>query len=157
MFVFNVELTFSKRLKLFLASSAIVAAIICIVCMVSLHNRLPDTATCDEVPLYHLDAKGEQGRKDFLEQLGITVKGKPVASQKIVIPARFNETYENYNRLQEEIGLDLELYKGREAEKYTYELEGSGEKYAVILVCENKVIGGHLTNGEYGSKDLPLV
>ena len=28
---------------------------------------------------------------------------------------------------------------------------------AVLLVYKNRVIGGHITNGEYGSKNLPLV
>lgn len=157
MFVFNVKVNFSKGLKLFLASSAIISAVLCIVCMISVQSKIPDTATCDELSTYSLYAKGENGRKDFLKQFGLSAKGTPVAIQEVKIPSDFNSTYEAYNRLQIKIGLDLSRQKGEQATKYTYELNGSKKKYAVILVCQNKVIGGHLTSGEYGSPDLPLI
>ena len=69
----------------------------------------------------------------------------------------FNNTYNKYNDLQKKIGLDLSRYKGRTAEEITYELKNSETKYAVLLVYENRVIGAHLTNGEYGQSNLPLI
>ena len=36
-------------------------------------------------------------------------------------------------------------------------LEKPKDNNAVLLVYKNRVIGGHITNGEYGSKNLPLV
>ena len=35
-------------------------------------------------------------------------------------------------------------------------VEVRDEQLVVLLVLDNRVIGGHLTNGEYGSEMLPL-
>ena len=78
-------------------------------------------------------------------------------SCEVTIPTDFNDTYEQYNELQKEIGLDLEKFKGKSVQKITYELKNCKTKFAVLLIYKGKVIGGHLTNGEYGSENLSLI
>ncbi len=130
---------------------SIIASIICILCMMSVHNQVYDTATCDELGVYSLKTDG------FLEQFSLEVLPDTAQSEQVTIPMEFNDTYNKYNELQKKIGLDLSRYKGRVAEEITYELKNSEVKYAVLLVYENRVIGAHLTNGEYGQSNLSLI
>ena len=77
--------------------------------------------------------------------------------RQITVPKSFNQTYEAYNALQRQAGFDLEPYRGKTADMLTYTLSGDSPAYAVVLLCGGKVVGGHLTDGEYGSENLPLL
>ncbi|MGN1433321.1 MAG: DUF4830 domain-containing protein [Ruminococcus sp.] len=156
MFVFNFKIADSKKVFAIFAVASVTVAIICIICMISVHNSFPDTATCDELGSYSLKCDKGDEQCAFLEQFGLSPL-KIADSCEVTIPTEFNETYEEYNELQKSIGLDLEKFKGKSAQKVTYELENSKIKYAVLLIYRGKVIGGHLTNGEYGSENLPLI
>ena len=156
MFVFNFKVTDSKKVFTIFAVASVVVAIVCIICMISVQNSLPDTATCDELGSYSLKCDKDDEQCAFLEQFGL-LPVKITDSCEVIIPTDFNDTYEEYNKLQKEIGLDLEKFKGKSVQKVTYELKNSKAKYAVLLIYKGKVIGGHLTNGEYGSKNLPLI
>ncbi len=151
MFVFNFRLNPSKKLMCILGAMSIIASVICIICMMSVHNQVYDTATCDELGTYSLKTDG------FLEQFSLEAVPETAKVRSVTIPMEFNNTYNQYNELQKKIGLDLSRYKGRTAEEITYELKNSEIKYAVLLVYEDRVIGAHLTNGEYGQSNLPLI
>ncbi len=155
MFVFDFRVTRSKKMFIFFAVASILTALICIFGMMSMQNGFHSEATCDEIGTYSLKAENFDRQCDFLGQFGLKAD-EITDSTEIVIPAEFNDTYEEYNELQKRIGLDLEAYKGKPAEKITYKLNNSKIGYAVLLVCNGYVIGGHLTNGEYGSKNMPL-
>ena len=157
MFVYNLKLVPSKKLMFIFGTMSVIASIVCIICMMSVHNQVYDTATCDEIGTYSLDAEGTQAQCDFLEQFSLEVVPDTAQTETVTIPMEFNDTYNQYNELQKKIGLDLSRYKGRVAEEITYELKNSETKYAVLLVYENIVIGAHLTNGEYGQSNLPLI
>ena len=95
--------------------------------------------------------------KKFLEQFGIETADAKSEKRSVIIPSDFNKYYEEYNELQKKIGLDLGKFKGKEVTEITVPLEKPKDNNAVLLVYKNRVIGGHITNGEYGSKNLPLV
>ena len=156
MFVLNFKVADSKKFFAIFAVASVAVAIVCIICMISVQNSLPDTATCDELGCYSLKCDKEDEECTFLEQFGLSPL-KITESSEVTIPTEFNETYEEYNELQKSIGLDLEKFKGKSAQKVTYELDNSKTKFAVLLIYKGKVIGGHLTDGEYGSKNLPLI
>ena len=156
LFVFNFKVTDSKNVFTIFAVVSVAVAIVCIISMISVQNSLPDTATCDELGCYSLKCDKDDEQCAFLEQFGLS-SVKITDSCEVVIPTEFNQTYEEYNELQKEIGLDLEKFKGKSVQKVTYELKNSKTKYAVLLIYKGKVIGGHLTNGEYGSENLPLI
>lgn len=156
MFVLNFKLKFNKIAVIAIAGIAAAAAIIISVCFAN-RNSIPDAATCDEAGRYSLVAETVGGECGFLKQFGLSPVADSRESESVVIPEKFNSTYEDYNSLQTRIGLDLSRFKGKVAEKITYELENSDEKYAVILVYKGRVIGGHLTNGEYGDENKPLI
>lgn len=156
MFVFNFKLAPSKKLSAFFAAASVAVAVICIICMISVQNKPLVSATCDELGRYSLKCENSEEEIKFLEQFGLT-PDKLDDRSKVVIPAEFNDTYKAYNELQKEAGLDLEKFKGKTAEKITYRLRNSKAKSAVILIYKGNAIGGHITNGEYGSKNMPLV
>ena len=94
---------------------------------------------------------------DIRHRMRLNAKGESRVCEEIIIPQVFNKTYEEYNNLQKKVGLDLSRYAGKNVYKATYELVDSKTNYAVILIYKNRMIGGHLTNGEYGDKILPLI
>lgn len=139
-------------------SAAVIAVTVMLILVFSSGNTAPsDSATCDEVGRYSLVAQTVGGECGFIKQFGYDVIADSRKCEAVVIPSNFNQIYEEYNLLQKKIGLDLEAYKGREAQKITYELDNSDMKYAVILTLEGRVIGAHLTNGEYGDTNEPLI
>lgn len=56
----------------------------------------------------------------FLSDYGWKVSGDIIEKEKIEIPIEFDDVYNNYNELQKQAGLDLSLYKGKKAIRYTY-------------------------------------
>lgn len=155
MFVFNMKMT-GKKMICF-AAAAIAVAVICVICMLAMHSKMPDTATCDEAGTYSLSAENTEEQCCFLDQFGLAANPDSAVSKSVIIPSEFNSVYESYNDLQKKIGLDLSRYKGKTAEMVTYTLENSKTKYAVLLIYKGKVIGAHLTDGEYGQENLPLI
>lgn len=71
-----------------------------------------------------------------------------IESEKIKIPARFDEVYISYNAMQKESGFDLEPYAGKECMRYTYEVKNFPDyAYGVranVLVYGAEVIGGDI-------------
>lgn len=104
----------------------------------------PDSAVTEEPALRFLTEAGYHPAR--LER-----------QRQITVPKSFNQTYEAYNALQRQAGFDLEPYRGKTADMLTYTLSGDSPAYAVVLLCGGKVVGGHLTDGEYGSENLPLL
>lgn len=93
----------------------------------------------------------------FFRQLQVTASEAPATRETVRIPGVFNDVYTRYNDLQRQSGLDLTPYRGKEALRMTFSLHNSGRSCATLLVYKGRVIGGHLTNGEYGSVLLPLI
>ncbi len=150
MFVLNMKVKPKKRTIIAFALVSGLVAVICVACMVSSQSTPNQTATCDRLGTYSLKAENADEQKKFLQQFGIEVEPDSSETEEVVIPDYFNEVYEEYNDLQKQIGLDLEKQKGKIAEKITYKLANSDE-YAVLLVVNGTVAGGHKTNGEFGS------
>lgn len=155
MFVFNFKIK-AKKTVILAAVLSVTAAIICTAVTVAINSRLPDTAVSDKTGEYSLVLNDGEEKK-FLEQFGVEPADAKPEKRSVVIPSDFNKYYEEYNELQKKIGLDLGKFKGKEVTEITVPLEKPKDNNAVLLVYKNRVIGGHITNGEYGSKNLPLV
>lgn len=98
----------------------------------------------------------EEPARRFLTEAGYH-PARLERQRQITIPKTFNHTYEAYNELQRQGGFDLEPYRGKNADMLVYTLGGDSPACAVVLLCGGKVVGGHLTDGEYGSENLPLL
>lgn len=143
-----------KRMKSIKAALAVAAALLAIVCVIATARIL------DKPPqsVNGLSLTVKNGDYDaFFSQLGLEADTESVIKKSITIPCEFNKTYEAYNELQQKSGLDLSMYRGEKAEMLTFPMKSESGGFAVLLVHDGRIIGGHLTNGEYGGEMLPLV
>ena len=96
-------------------------------------------------------------RLAFISQFGWDVEEDPVEVTEILIPAEFDEVYEQYNEIQKAQDLDLTLYAGRRVKKWTYAVrnypgyEGRADVIELhLLVCDGLVIGGDVCSTKLG-------
>ena len=99
--------------------------------------------------------KTPEGRKSFLQNLGWNVDIGSENEKRVKIPDSFEGVMEDYNKMQQEQGLDLSLYSGKECTQYTYSLLNYPEQkenvYLSIYVLDNKLIAGDIhTNSVNG-------
>ena len=102
-------------------------------------------------------------RVQFLESFGWKVATAPTESTKVRIPETENEVFGRYNALQKSQGYDLSQYAGKTAMRYVYKVENypgaTQPVYATVLVCDDKIIGGDVTDtaarGVIGSFKMP--
>lgn len=91
-------------------------------------------------------------RQDFIKDLGWSVDSEYDESSVIKIPTEFGDVYEQYNELQKQQGFNLEKYKGKTAEIYSYKIKNyPGDRqnvYINLLVFEGKLIGGDVSCNE---------
>ena len=85
-------------------------------------------------------------------EMGWEVSDEYDECKAVTIPKEFNEVYEKYNKLQKQQGFDLEDYKGKTAEVYTYAVKNYGNKKqevrANLIVCEGQLVGGDVCSAE---------
>lgn len=93
---------------------------------------------------------GNDGRVQFLQNLGWEVSTSPVESGQVRIPKEQNEVFSRYNDLQKSAGYDLSQYAEKTVMRYVYKVNnfpGATEPvYATLLVYKDQVIGGDITN-----------
>lgn len=99
-------------------------------------------------------AKNQQEMVDYLEKIGYTVAPQAVLIEQVTIPATFDETYKEYNKLQTDAGFDLSPYSGKSAHKYTFKIlnyeDKEVEAVANLLIADGKIIGGDISSTELG-------
>lgn len=98
-------------------------------------------------------APGEtnEERVAFLTSFGWQVEQEPTETREVMIPAQFNDVYQNYNAMQQAQGFDLAPYAGEVCTQYKYHITnypGETEVYATLLVYGRLIIGGDLACAE---------
>ena len=88
MFIVSVK----PKKKTVIIVSAIVAAVILLIIGITVLSTAPASAN-GEKGSYSLEADGNAGRIEFLEQFGWKTSGKATKTEKITIPSEFNEVY----------------------------------------------------------------
>ena len=100
------------------------------------------------------------GRVEFLAELGWQAAASPVESTQVKIPQQMSEVFSRYNALQLSQGYDLSKYAGKQVMRYVYRIDnfpGATEPvYATLLMYKNQVIGGDITDTSPGGKIRPL-
>ncbi len=87
----------------------------------------------------------EQERVEFLQGFGWEVESPAAETREVMIPAQFNDVYENYNAMQQAQGFDLRPYAGEVCTQYKYHITnypGETEVFATLLVRGRLIIGG---------------
>lgn len=148
MFVFSLRAN-KKRAILMI----VLLAVIALGLFLTRNSNLPVT----EDSGISLKASNAEERIAFLSQFGWEIDEDPVQVEEIIIPAEFDETYKKYNEIQLAQNLDLSVYAGRTAKKWTYtvknypgyEVDNSCIR-ANIIVFDGAVIGGDVSSLEQG-------
>ena len=116
------------------------------------------------IPAWNLLRKGppggtEQERMAFLSANGWEAEETPLAATEVTIPATFDETYEQYNALQQSQGFDLQKLAGKKAMEYTYHVTNypdNPDVAAHLLVYQDKIVGADLSAMEQGGFIAPV-
>ena len=79
------------------------------------------------LPAWSLFNKGipggeEQQRIEFLRKNGWEAELPAVATEEVIIPVEWDETYEQYAALQQAQGFNLDKLRGKTATEYTYHI-----------------------------------
>ena len=127
--------------KIAIIFAAVVVAIAALVLLLT-----GDDATPTGTPA----VTGNDARIAFLKGFGWDVTTSPTESSQVRIPAKANEVFDRYNALQKAQGYDLSAYTGKTVMRYVYKIKnypGATEPvYATLLIANNQVIGGDITD-----------
>ena len=97
-----------------------------------------------------LSISSNDDRVRFLASFGWEVVTSPAETSQVRIPVETNEVFDRYNALQKAMGYDLVPYAGKTVMRYVYTVKnypGATEPvYATILIANNRVIGGDITD-----------
>ena len=87
-------------------------------------------------------------RLAYLNGLGWEVSLQPIATEELLIPGQFDDSYTDYLKLQEDQGFDLARYCGKRIKRYTYQLTNYPDQeepmQIALLIYKNRVIGGQI-------------
>ena len=146
MFVCTVKASSIKFFAAILVSALLLVGIVSVVPVIDISGKTA-VATLD-----YQNVSSIEEQIIFLTSLGYQVEPSPVFQNEVVIPEEFDSVYEEYNRIQNSQGLDLEKYKGKTVTRFSYLLVGTEEPtYATMLIYRDKLIGGDITTmGENG-------
>lgn len=145
MFVYSVN----KR-QIRFATVILLLILMCLVLLV-LTKKSVETAKANE---FNLRASNAEERIAYLSQFGWSVKEEPCEVKEVIIPAEFDDVYENYNKIQLEQGFDLKKYCSKRVKKWTYIVtnypgyEDSECIRATLLIYDGNVIGGDICSVE---------
>ncbi len=128
--------------KVIAALAAVAAVIVALIVLLSGGNGSAPTAAPS--------VSGNDGRVEFLKNLGWEVSASPVESGQVRIPQEQNQVFTRYNDLQKSAGYDLTQYAGKTVMRYVYKVNnfpGATEPvYATVLIYKNEIIGGDITD-----------
>lgn len=145
MFVYSVN---KRQIKL-----AVIVAVLAVMCVILavLTKQSIETAALNEM---NQTAGNAEQRIAYLAQFGWSVDEEPVEVKEIIIPAEFDDVYENYNSIQKQQGFDLSQYCSKRVKKWTYTVtnypgyENKTCIRATLLILDGKVIGGDICSVE---------
>ena len=82
--------------------------------------------------------RGNDKRVEYLEGLGWQVSEQPIATEELLIPETFDDSYAGY----------LTRYCGERVKRYTYEITnyptGEAGVQAALLIYKGRIIGGQV-------------
>ncbi len=130
--------------KRLLAAGA--AALCCVFAALTFALTLSGRAVAVSAEVKHI--KTNDDRLAYLNGLGWQVSPQPIATEELLIPEEFDDSYQDYLKLQSDQGFDLSQYKGRRVKRYTYQLTNyptQAEPVQIaLLIYKNKVVGGQI-------------
>ena len=130
--------------KQLLAASA--AALCCVFAVFAFALTLRGRAVAASAEVKNV--KTNDDRLAYLNSLGWQVSPQPTATEELLIPEDFDESYQGYLKLQADQGFDLTQYRGKRVKRYTYQLTNypsQDEPVQIsLLIYKNRVVGGQI-------------
>ena len=87
-------------------------------------------------------------RLAYLGGLGWQVSPQPIATEELLIPQEFDDSYADYLKLQADQGFDLTQYRGKRVKRYTYQITNYPTQdepvQIALLIYKNRVVGGQI-------------
>lgn len=127
-----------------LAGAAALAC--CLLAVLTLAFAGPGRAVTASAEVKHV--KDNDDRLNYLSSLGWQVSEQPIATEELLIPEEFDDSYQGYLKLQADQGFDLTQYRGKRVKRYTYQLTNypaQDEPVRIaLLIYKNRVIGGQI-------------
>ena len=110
---------------------------------------------------YIHDLTTQEARLNCLTSYGWTCDPGSEARRTALIPDPLDAVYQKYNRLQTPCGFNLERYRGKLVECYTYQImnfpyETHQPVFANLLIYEGSLIGGDIMSTALDGFMLPL-
>lgn len=137
-----------NKKKIAIIFGAVVAFIVMLVIILSSRQAVSTGAD--------MTVSSNDDRVQFLASFGWEVVTSPAETSQVRIPAESSEVFERYNTLQKAMGYDLAPYAGKTVMRYVYTVKnfpGATEPvYATILICDNRIIGGDITDTSANGK-----
>ena len=129
-----------------LLTGAITALCCCAAVVIALVFTLSGRAVTASAEVKHIRTNDD--RLAYLNGLGWQVSLQPIATEDLLIPEQFDDSYDGYLKLQEDQGFDLTQYRGRRVKRYTYQLTNYPAQdepmQIALLIYKNRVIGGQI-------------
>ena len=128
--------------KIIVALAAVAGVIIALILLLGGGNSAEPTAATS--------VAGNDGRVEFLKNLGWEVSASPKESGQVRIPEPGDPVFDRYNQLQKSQGYDLSAYAGKAVMRYVYQIKNypnaKDPVYATLLIYTDQVIGGDITD-----------
>ncbi len=122
------------------------AALCCVFAVLAFALTLGGRAVAASAEVKNI--KDNDDRLAYLSGLGWQTSSQPIATEELLIPEEFDESYTGYLQLQADQGFDLTQYKGRRVKRYTYQLTNypaQDEPVQIsLLIYKNRVVGGQI-------------
>lgn len=149
--MFVVSLKSDKVIKIAIALMLVTVMTVGAIISVSKQKALP----VNNIGGIVMRAETAEERIAFFSQFGWEISEDPVEVKEVIIPEEFDDTYTEYNNIQNQQNLDLEKYKGARVKMWSYEIKNYPGKENTndiirgnILVYEGTVIGGDICSNE---------
>ena len=127
-------------------AGAAAALCCCILAILALASGLGRGAVAVSAEVKNI--KSNDDRLAYLNGLGWQVSPQPIATEELLIPEEFDDSYAGYLKLQQDQGFDLSRYCGKRVKRYTYQLTNYPSQaepvQIALLIYKNKVVGGQI-------------
>ncbi len=94
----------------------------------------------------YADASTHQKRMEFLSYYKIAVNETPISVKETILPQEMSGNFKEYNRIIVKGGFNLTDFCGKSVTIYSYEIISSPEKTVDLILCDNKIIAGNITD-----------
>lgn len=150
MFVYSLK---ASTLKFFGVIAISLIALITLVAAIPTYTPTAARTVYNELSeINYSKIKTNDDRIAFISQFGWEVEAAPTEQAQVTIPDEFDKVFVRYNELQKAQGLDLEKYRRKTMERFTYKITNypnyDGTVYVNLLVYRNKVVAGDICSAD---------